>query len=476
MADHTAEYCGPRIFLAHAKEDTDQVRKVYRQLLSDGYEPWFDDECLLPGDNWQVETLNAIFNCDAFVAFFSHNALAGFRNVQEEFRVALETAEKRRSSREVRLIPATLDNCKVPKVGTFGKHWDSFASVHLGGRDWRSGYARLIKSLGHLPEPMIPENRWEALERTVRDAAQTAGLAAMRYYKSALDKSSALTRDPNPSTRADEYATVSLLQALHGFDRLASDLKCQYVVFAEELDNENVANKIVANLRGNPVVSRLRRSTKEFRKGWRHKLAILVDAIDGTVNFDAGLPFFGSAVAAFLRGQLCAGAVYDPFHHQVFYGSLRPSKDESRRAVANVWTVNTGSVELLSNRRAKVAADRRLVATHLSRTNHKARRRFLKFLPHLYDDRDLACGTYMLNSGQMALAHVSWGNLDAFVNNSTKIWDVAAGEVLITAMGGRVTDFKGKPIDYSASSDTDVVAARTPELHQQLIELVRRHY
>lgn len=167
MADHTAEYCGPRIFLAHAKEDTDQVRKVYRQLLSDGYEPWFDDECLLPGDNWQVETLNAIFNCDAFVAFFSHNALAGFRNVQEEFRVALETAEKRRSSREVRLIPTTLDNCKVPKVGTFGKHWDSFASVHLGGRDWRSGYARLIKSLGHLPEPMIPENRWEALERTV---------------------------------------------------------------------------------------------------------------------------------------------------------------------------------------------------------------------------------------------------------------------------------------------------------------------
>jgi len=117
---------------------------------------------------------------------------------------------------------------------------------------------------------------------------------------------------------------------------------------------------------------------------------------------------------------------------------------------ASVWSINTGQVEPLRKLGARATTNRCLIATHLTRSDDKARRRFLKFLPHLFEDPSLKCGTYMLNSGQMALSRVAWGNLDAFINNTTKIWDVAAGEVLIRAVGGKVTDFEGRKIDYSA--------------------------
>lgn len=460
----------PRIFLAYAREDVNQVREVYRQLVADGYVPWLDDECLLPGQTWPDAIHDAIRDSDVFIAFFSKIAIQKIGFVQNELRLAIEEADRRPADTIYR-VPALLDDCQLPEK------WAKIHSVDLCAERWRHGYEKLVKTLGPVPEPKIPEKGWEPLERLVRDAALIAGMAAMRYYRGALSKQYAITENANPSTMADEYATVSLLQTLHTAERLASELNCQYVVFAEELDDPVVAPRILESLKESPVFFRIRRSTKEFREGWEHKLAILVDAIDGTANFDAGLPFFGSAVAAFFKGQLCAGAVYDPMHHQVFYGSIRSSEhNEQKTAKASVWTINSGHVEPLRRLDASASTNRCLIATHLSRSDKVARDRFLKFLPHLYDDRSVKCGTYMLNSGQMALARVAWGNLDAFINNTTKIWDVAAGEVLIRAVGGKVTDFEGHEIDYGACSDTSVLACRTPELHDDLLKVIRTHY
>ena len=41
-------------------------------------------------------------------------------------------------------------------------------------------------------------------------------------------------------------------------------------------------------------------------------LAFVVDPIDGTANYAAGLPMFGSMVAALVRGEIVAAAIHDP--------------------------------------------------------------------------------------------------------------------------------------------------------------------
>ena len=62
------------------------------------------------------------------------------------------------------------------------------------------------------------------------------------------------------------------------------------------------------------------------------------------------------------------------------------------------------------------------------------------------------------------MADIARGALGGFVNVVTNIWDVAAGQVLVEACGGRVTRIDGTPIDYSAKktedATVDVVAAK----------------
>ena len=42
------------------------------------------------------------------------------------------------------------------------------------------------------------------------------------------------------------------------------------------------------------------------------ELAFIIDPIDGTKNFVAGLPLFGSMIAATVRGEIVFGAIHDP--------------------------------------------------------------------------------------------------------------------------------------------------------------------
>lgn len=480
-----------KIFLAHAVEDKIKVRELCDALREKGFRPWLDERDLLPGQNWQVEISKAIRECDIFLACLSRISVQKSGYIQKELRLALVTYSERPPDK-IFIIPVKLDDCEVPpiRLPELGLDLTHIHRVKLYGDN---GLELLLKALDKAaseagaasqdqirrenePGPVLSADIWQRLEKATRDAAAIAGFAAMGYYRNALGESTALLPDePNPSTMADEYATLAILQTLFSIDPLAAELGYQYRVFAEELDDKRVAPKILDKLKGNPIYSKVKTSTEEFRKGWEHSLSILVDSIDGTANFDANLPFFCSAVALFLAGRLSIGAIYDPFHNQVFYGSLRNLADGSFEPVARVWTINTGNVEDL-RALARPAARRNLIATHITRSNETARNRFLRFLPFLYEERELNGGTYMLNSGQMALSHVAWGNLGAFLNNTTKIWDVAAGEVLIRAIGGRVTDFKGRDINYGESTDISVLACETPELHAKLLRIIEKNY
>jgi fructose-1,6-bisphosphatase/inositol monophosphatase family enzyme len=475
-----------KVFLAHAHEDKPEVRPIYEKLKSAGFEPWLDERDLLPGQNWRTEIPKAIHACDIFLACLSEKAVTKRGYIQKELRIAL-VAYSERPADQIFIIPGKLDNCQIPKVELpeLGIKFSDFQMLELWGPSWIDlfgGAVQLLMNPTHRPPratgdsgPVLPLADWQRLERAVRDAAATAGFAAMGYYRNALAESTALSKKPNPSTMADEYATVAILQTLSTIDSLASDLGYQYRVFAEELDDPDIAPRILEKLQGNPVFSRIRTTTQDFRKGWEHSLSILIDSVDGTTNFDANIPFFCSAVAFFIEGRLALGAIYDPFHNQVFYGSLRRFPDGSSAPFANVWSIAAGNVEDLRQRQHRNTR-RNLIATHIGRSNPSARRRLLKFLPFICDDKELNGGTYMLNSGQMALAHVASGNLGAFVNNRTNIWDVAAGEVLIRAVGGKVTDFNGRDIDYGQSTEISVLAALFPEFHAKLQTLIGDHY
>ncbi len=67
------------------------------------------------------------------------------------------------------------------------------------------------------------------------------------------------------------------------------------------------------------------------------------------------------------------------------------------------------------------------------------------------------------------LAYLASGRSDIFFELLLSPWDIAAGALLLTEAGGKITDFKGTPIDYSKPSP---VLATTEKLFAEALEIV----
>jgi hypothetical protein len=109
-----------RIFLCHASEDKAQVREVYQRLQAiEGFEPWLDEEDLLPGQDWNYEIEQALKTSDFIIAFLSTRSVKKRGYVQREFRRALYHAEETPEG-HIHTIPVKLDECSVPHQ--FSRH------------------------------------------------------------------------------------------------------------------------------------------------------------------------------------------------------------------------------------------------------------------------------------------------------------------------------------------------------------------
>jgi len=178
----------------------------------------------------------------------------------------------------------------------------------------------------------------------------------------------------------------------------------------------------------------------------------IVDPLDGTTNYVHRVPIFCVSLALEHQGKTIVGAVYNPFWEECFTACA------GEGAWLNGTAIHTSGVRTLSE--ALIAAgfpaavspdspDLR-VFNEVVLTGHGIRR----------------TGSAALN-----LAYVAAGRFDAGWSFSTKIWDSAAGALLIREAGGVATPLTGD--DYEALSGPFVVAA-TRELHQELLAIVRR--
>ena len=50
--------------MCHASDDKPAVRQLHEQLQHEGFEPWLDEEDLLPGQDWQHEIGKAVRAAD----------------------------------------------------------------------------------------------------------------------------------------------------------------------------------------------------------------------------------------------------------------------------------------------------------------------------------------------------------------------------------------------------------------------------
>ena len=171
----------------------------------------------------------------------------------------------------------------------------------------------------------------------------------------------------------------------------------------------------------------------------------IIDPLDGSNNFSKGIPYFALSVALYERKDFVMGVVYDPIRDEVFWTQRGVGSflDQYKLRITNKRSRNYIAMALPSPR-------------HTPEQCHHIISLFQKFPQALFRS---------FGSTALHLAYVAAGRLDGSVEYATRIWDSAAGIILVREAGGRVShQFKEK---LNASDTSDLVAAH-PELYDRL--------
>jgi myo-inositol-1(or 4)-monophosphatase len=143
----------------------------------------------------------------------------------------------------------------------------------------------------------------------------------------------------------------------------------------------------------------------------------IVDPIDGTVNYFYSIPHFCISIALRERDEIILGVIYDP------------ARDE-------LWQVERGGTPTLNGQPIRVSARTRLSDAVLSIGFAKSKRTIAAGLPVLEYFVGRARKCRLMGSAALDLAYVACGRLDAYIESSVSLWDVAAGKLLVEAAGG----------------------------------------
>jgi myo-inositol-1(or 4)-monophosphatase len=184
----------------------------------------------------------------------------------------------------------------------------------------------------------------------------------------------------------------------------------------------------------------------------------VVDPLDGTSNFAAGVPWFGVMLALLQGGEPILGVMHLPVTGELYVA------EKGRGAHRN-------------GTRIFVAAERNLRkvlwAYGMDGASDPERRRADAALLG-----ELASAVRNIRTTNCLLdaAYTADGRFGGMLNGKTKVWDIAAPSLIIREAGGAYTDLRGMPLVFElseASYDRDyAVVAGAPPLHHEVVRLI----
>ncbi|VAX14768.1 Inositol-1-monophosphatase [hydrothermal vent metagenome] len=189
---------------------------------------------------------------------------------------------------------------------------------------------------------------------------------------------------------------------------------------------------------------------EDFKKG-ESRYTWVIDPLDGTTNYAHGFPVYCASVGLEMDGQSLVGAVCDPTRDELFTAA------KGHGAYLNDVPIKVSSTEKLIDG---------LLATgfpYSIKTNPQNNlKQFGNFAMR-------AQALRRPGAAALDLCYVACGRLDGFWEFHLKPWDIAAGTLMVTEAGGRMTHTDGAKLDIYRS---DIVASNGP-LHEAMLEILK---
>lgn len=205
---------------------------------------------------------------------------------------------------------------------------------------------------------------------------------------------------------------------------LAHDIKLELDVRCQELIEKSLAARF-------PEVAVL---GEEGDAGDTHAdYRWVVDPIDGTVNFSYGIPHACVSIALQERWkpdeaedstkpidgyETVVGVVFDPFCREL-------------------WTAIRGKPALLNGRPIRVSDRKALKDCLVSFGFAKSRSHLDSSMPQFNQVVGRVRKVRLMGSAALALCYVACGRFDAYLETGIRLWDIAAGGLIIECAGGK---------------------------------------
>lgn len=162
-----------------------------------------------------------------------------------------------------------------------------------------------------------------------------------------------------------------------------------------------------------------------------------VDPLDGTSNFAAGIPFFTVSVALLRGGRPYLGVVYDPTRRECFWAEQGRGAwcNEQRLLARDVGLSLSQITALIDFKRLDAALARRLA----EQPPYASQRSF----------------------GSVALdwCWIAAGRGHVYLHGKQRIWDYAAGSLILAEAGGHAVTLGGEPVYRADIASRSAVAA-----------------
>ena len=178
------------------------------------------------------------------------------------------------------------------------------------------------------------------------------------------------------------------------------------------------------------------------------KECFIIDPIDGTHNLVAGLPFYNISIGYVKNNAIIFGLIYFPDSKDIYHAY------KGKGAYKNQDQISVSKNIVLE--KSIVAYDNQFHLDQSIMINYQ------KLVESVFTTR-------ILGSANRDACFIAEGILDARVWNSTKVYDIVAGSIIVNEAGGLVTDFNAQPINLG---NINKVVMSSGGIHQELLELI----
>jgi myo-inositol-1(or 4)-monophosphatase len=155
----------------------------------------------------------------------------------------------------------------------------------------------------------------------------------------------------------------------------------------------------------------------------------VVDPIDGTVNFTYGIPHACVSIALQGRAIKSGPGTYEDGYDTLMGIVYDPFCDE-------MWTAIKDGPARMNGRNIRVSRRRSLDECIVSIGFAKTRKTLALTLPYFNELVHRVRKVRIMGAAALALTYVATGRFDAYIERGIRLWDVAAGGLILEAAGG----------------------------------------